>query len=205
MAMTPRYAGVAAAIVGAMLSITACGGTASTLTPTATSSALLSASVAASEAATSPLVGHWVLEKSCEATVAGLRESGLEEFAPVVLEMEETIGGARDFDPDDPCANAVPPFEHSHTFWPDGQFNSYDQDDNEVDSGTYTLVGDESFTMGEPPITFLFNVEGDSLQLDVEPPEDCSSDQCQGTLAWAISVADPGQTWTRITSGPHAP
>ena len=153
----------------------------------------------------SPLVGHWVLEKSCEATVGGLRASGLEEFSAKVLMMEETISDAHDFDPRNPCARAVPPFEHSHTFWPDWQFNSYDQVGNEVDSGTYTLTAEDSFTMGEPTITFLFTAEGDSLQMDVELPQECSSDQCQETLAWAISVADPGQSWTRVTSGPHVP
>ena len=204
MVVSSKY-GRAAAIIGVILSLTACGGTASTLTATTTPSASLPPSVAASEAVTGPLVGHWVLLKSCEATIAGLHESGLEEFSPVVLEMEETISDARDFDPDDPCANAVHPFEHSHTFWPDGKFNSYDESGNEVDSGTYTLVGDENLTMGEPPITFLFTVEGETLQLDVEVPQDCTSDECQGTLAWAISVADPGQSWTRVTSGLHVP
>jgi hypothetical protein len=99
----------------------------------------------------------------------------------------------------------VPPFEHSHTFWPDGQFNSYDQVGNEVDGGRYTLVDDERFTMGEPKITFVFTAKGDILQMDVELPQECSSDHCQETLAWAISVADPGQSWTRVTSGPHVP
>ena len=205
MVVLSRYRRAVAPIVGLILSLTACNGTATTLTATATPSASPSPSVAASEPVTAPLVGHWVLLKSCEATIAGLHESGLEEFSPVVLEMEETISDARDFAPDDPCANAVPPFEHSHTFWPDGNFNSYDQGENEVDSGTYTLVGDENLTMGEPPITFLFTVEGETLQLDVEVPQDCTSDECQGTLAWAISVADPGQSWTRVTSGPHVP
>lgn len=203
--MTPRCGRAWTAIAGMVLMLTACGGAVGTLTASGTPSPTEAPSVAASEAAISPLVGHWVLEKSCEATVAGLRASGLEEFSAVVLMMEETISDAHDFDPGNPCASAVPSFEHSHTFWPDGQFNSYDQAGNEVDGGRYTLVDDESFTMGEPAITFPFTVEGESLQLDVELPPECSSDQCQETLAWAISVADPGQTWTRATSGPHVP
>ena len=193
-----------AAIAGMVLSLTACGGAPGTLTASG-NPPTVAPSVAVSEAPTSPLIGHWVLEKSCEATVAALSDSGLEEFIPEVLRLEETISDAAAFDRDRPCANAVPPFEHSHTFWPDGQFNSYDQDGNEVDGNSYRLVNDESFTIGEAPITFLFTVAGDSLQMDVELPQDCSSDACQRNAARATSVANPGQIWTRVTSGPHVP
>jgi hypothetical protein len=193
-----------AAIAGMVLSLTACGGAAGTLT-VSDKQPTVAPSVAVSEAPTSPLIGHWVIEKSCEATVAALIDRGLEEFIPEVLQLEETISDGAAFDRDQPCANAVPPFEHSHTFWPDGQFNSYDQDGKEVDGATYRLVDEASFTIGEASITLTFTVAGDSLQMDVLLPQDCSSDACQRDAAMAISVANPGQTWTMVTSGPHVP
>jgi len=62
---------------------------------------------------------------------------------PVPLSLPEVLKGSvngqlpANFDPAHPCADELPPTAHSHTFWPDGTFNSYDQDGNEVDRESY--------------------------------------------------------------------
>jgi hypothetical protein len=63
------------------------------------------------------------------------------------------------WDPADPCANATPPIEHSHTFWENGSFNSYDQNGQQVDEGSYTIVDDHTFTIdGRTPMTFHYRI-----------------------------------------------
>jgi hypothetical protein len=109
-----------------------------------------------------------------------------------------------DYDPEHPCADAWPPIEHSHTFWPDGMFNSYDENGRQVDDGTYTLIDDHTFMIGSSG-TFHFSRDGDTIMFDVVIPASCLSEACRGDLAWAFSVANPGQTWTRVTAGPHVP
>jgi hypothetical protein len=160
----------------------------------------------------SALVGQWRLVRSCEATATALTKEGLGGLVPSVISAEELIYGLvngghlpADFDAAHPCVDAKPPFEHSHTFWANGHFNSWDENGNQADDGAYTLAGDHSFTMGDPPITFDFTVRHDTIQFQVKKPVNCSADPCHGIYAWAVSVADPGQVWTRVTSGPHVP
>ncbi|MEP7040086.1 MAG: hypothetical protein ABI864_00775 [Chloroflexota bacterium] len=143
--------------------------------------------------------------------MAALTKEGLAAFIRTELEHEELVIGMvngalpANFDLANPCANAKPPIEHSHTFWPDGRFNSWDENGNQVDEGTYTQVDDRTFTMGDPLITFSFTVADVAIMFNVVQPNDCSVDPCRETFAWAMSVADPGQSWTRVTSGPHVP
>ncbi len=96
-----------------------------------------------------------------------------------------------------------PPIEHSHTFWADGTFNSYDQNGQQVDDGTYTIINGHTFAIGDS--TFHYRIQGDNIKFDVVIPKDCSTKHCREGLGWAFSVAYPGPTWTRVTSGPNVP
>lgn len=158
----------------------------------------------------SQLVGQWSLDKTCAMIVDALTKAGRTDL--IALDVPELLKGSvddalpEDYDPAHPCADALPPTEHSHTFWPDGSFNSYDQNGQQVDDGPYRLVDDHTFSIGEPvPMLFHFTVTGDSIAFDVVIPTSCTSEDCIHELAWAFSVANPGQTWTRVTTGPHVP
>jgi hypothetical protein len=161
----------------------------------------------ASAAPLSPLVGQWELKRTCAMIVRALTRAGLSDLIP--QDIGELIKGVPEngplpasWDPSYPCSLAKPPIEHSHTFWAGGTFNSYDENGNQVDDGFYTLVDDHAFTMG---ITFHFSTRANTLKLDVVIPKDCTTKDCRDALAWEFSVAYPGQTWTRVTSGPHVP
>ena len=85
--------------------------------------------------------------------------------------------------PQIPCADAKPPTEHSHTFWPDGEFNSYDQNGQQVDDGPYKIVNDHTFTIGDrTPTTFHYWIRGDTIMFDVVIRR-----TAQRSIAWASS------------------
>ena len=141
---------------------------------------------------------------------AGVDEGWIEDLIPLdvgeTLKLPENAPLPANWDPSDPCADAKPPTEHSHTFWPDGEFNSYDQNGQQVDNGPYKIVNDHTFTIGDrTPTTFHYWIRGDTIMFDVVVPKDCTTKHCLGVLAWAFSVANPGQEWTRVTSGPNVP
>ena len=171
----------------------------------------------------SPLVGQWEMKKTCQAMVSTLTKASLQDLIP--KEIGETIKGwpedgsvPASWDPSHPCAHSKLAPEHSHTFWADGTFNSYDETGNEVDNDHYELVDDHTFRFKH--ITMHYSVTGDSLKMNVVIPknprnctwkriidhyEDGTPVSCRENLAWAFSVAWPGQVWTRVTSGPHVP
>jgi hypothetical protein len=97
---------------------------------------------------------------------------------------------------------ALPPTPHSHTFWPNGMFNSYDENDNQVDDGPWAIVDDQTMTIGSS--TFTYTIAGNALMLEPVTPADCSG-QCLDDLGWMYSVSFPGSAWHRVASGPHVP
>jgi hypothetical protein len=169
-----------------------------------------SATSSVSETPRPPLVGRWELKKTCTMIVEALTKAGLTELIPLdvveTLKLPENAALPDSWDRSHPCADAKTPTEHSHTFWPDGEFNSYDQNDAQVDEGSYKIVNDHTSIIGGPtPTTFHYRIRGDTIMFDVEVPKDCTTKHCLHVLAWAFSEANPGQEWTRVTSGPNVP
>jgi hypothetical protein len=140
--------------------------------------------------------------------VSALTSANLTDL--IALDVPELLKGSvdgalpADYDPAHPCVDALPPTAHSHTFWPNGQFNSYDENGQQVDDGTYTVIDDHTFMIG-PTSTFHFSRQGDTITFDVVIPTTCTTQGCRNDLAWAFAVANPGQTWTRVTTGSHVP
>lgn len=126
---------------------------------------------------------------------------------PHLMEWIDGSINEANWDRTHPCAQEKPPSAHSHTFWGSGIFNSYNENGEQVDKGTYTTKGN-LVTISNPDVgqwTFAYHVSGDMLTLDVAIPNDCTSEACREGLNWAFSVAFPGQTWTRVKSGSHVP
>jgi hypothetical protein len=175
---------------------------ASSAAPAATASSAPSATASPRPA----LVGQWELDRTCQAIVAALTKAGHPELirAGVGELVKGNINGEvpSGWDPNQPCATALPPTPHSHTFWPNGMFNSYDENGNQVDDGPWAIVDDQTFTIGES--TFKYAIAGDALTFEPVVPADCSG-QCREALGWTYSVSFPGSPWHRVTSGPHAP
>ena len=191
------------ALLLGMLAVAACSAVAPTVGPTSPPATFpATSSPSPVPTASTALVGKWQLDRTCAALLRAVTEAGHPEFLSFVL--EELITG--NADPADPCANAKPPTNHSHTFWPDGRFNSYDENEGEVDSGRWMLVDDDTMRIGEPsPMAeFDFAIQRNSLTLTPVIPADCTGD-CLEMAAYEFAVAFPGETWTRETSGPHVP
>jgi hypothetical protein len=188
--------------VGSPPAVPPASSAASSAPPVATASPAPSVSASPRPA----LVGQWELDRTCQAIVAALTKAGHPELirAGVGELVKGNINGEvpSDWDPKQPCATALPPTPHSHTFWPNGMFNSYDENGNQVDEGPWALVDDQTFTIGES--TFKYAKVGDALTFEPVVPADCSG-QCREALGWMYSVSFPGSAWHRVTSGPHAP
>jgi hypothetical protein len=152
------------------------------------------------------LVGQWELDRTCQAILTALTKAGHPEL--IRDRVGELVQGNVDgqvppnWDPNHPCALALPPTPHSHTFWPNGMFNSYDENGNQVDDGPWAIVDDHTFAIGKSTFTYL--IAGDALTFEPVVPADCTG-QCKDDLGWMYSVSFPGSTWHRVTSGPHVP
>jgi hypothetical protein len=190
--------------------------TASSESPRAGESVASTPSSSPSTVALAPLVGQWRLDRTCDAIVGALTSADLGSLLTkaqlqdmIARTITETIEGIPEngslpptWDREHPCADARPPTEHSHTFWADGRFNSYDENGNQVDDGTYTTDGDV-LTMGD--WAWTYHITDDQLTLDPILPNACATAACLDGLGWAFSVAYPGQRWTRVIAGPHVP
>ena len=93
---------------------------------------------------------------------------------------------------DDPCEGAVPR-EHSHFFTEFGTFGSLDWRGEQVDEGTYEIVDDRTFTIGDA--TFHFDIQGDTIRFEPVLPDTCTGFDC----VWMLAVASPGYDWERVS------
>jgi hypothetical protein len=147
------------------------------------------------------LVGEWTRTTTCQQRVDALEAAGLGRFAAEHAAGDGFVPGVTDVaqldDPKHPCRDAVP-MKHSHFFTAGGLFGSRDAQGQQVDDGSYRLVGSDAFTIGTGGggVTFRYRIEnGDTLYLDPELPA-CAAQGCWDAQ-WAIAVAYPGLPWDR--------
>ena len=141
----------------------------------------------------SPLVGEWKRVTQCQELVRLLEANGLGERAPQAIEGNGWVDGtlAQLEKKDDPCEGAVPR-EHSHFFTEFGTFGSLDWRGQQVDDGTYEIVDDRTFTIGDA--TFHFEIRGDTITFEPVLPDTCTGFDC----VWMLAVASPGYSWQRV-------
>jgi hypothetical protein len=155
-----------------------------------------------SDVAAPALVGTWERETRCDELVTALNEAGLDDWVLEFVAGNGFIPGVRRpdqiGDPGDPCDGAVPRI-HSHFFTEDGMFGSLNWKGDQVDDGTYVVTDDGTFVVSKefPDVTFNYTIEDDTISFDPVIP-DCSPECFEA--AWSVSVAYPGETWTRATS-----
>lgn len=142
----------------------------------------------------SPLVGEWKRVTRCQELVRLLEANGLGDRAAQAIEGNGWVDGTLEqlARKDDPCEGAVPR-EHSHFFTEFGTFGSLDWRGEQVDEGTYAIVDDRTFTIGEA--TFHFAIEGDTISFEPVLPDRCTGFDC----VWMIAVASPGYSWERVS------
>jgi hypothetical protein len=153
---------------------------------------------AASSAVAPSIIGEWFGVHDCERIVTLLHEAGLDEFiAEQVFELVPGLGSPEDLEGRaDPCEGAEQR-EHSHFFTADASFGSRDDRGQQVDEGTYELVGDDVVVINRA--TFHYRIDGDSLYLTPDPVDtsDCTSRMCRFVPVWVLTVAMPGMAWER--------
>ena len=155
---------------------------------------------------TPALVGRWKRVTRCEDMVEALDQEGLGALAPAMVAGNGLVPGSPKqlAQKDDLCEGAVPRV-HSHFFTATGQFGSLDYNNQQVDDGTYEIVGDNTVFIGGGPSEFeyLITEDGQTLSLDPIIP---ASDKRQALAhplefsgtGWSVAVAFPGYTWERV-------
>lgn len=156
-------------------------------------------SVSASPSAEPAIVGEWVGIHDCRRIVTMLTDAGLDEFLADAVYGNELVPGDPNSvvaDPTTVCEGAVPR-DHSHFFTAAGKFGSRDFNGDTVDSGTYTLEGDDGLVINGS--RFKYEINGDELSLEPEPVDisACTTRECRFPATWVLMVAMPGTTWKR--------
>jgi len=163
---------------------------------------------AASTAGVPRLVGRWERVNKCPELLAALEDAGLGAIAPAVV---------GDYFPDVPaaelaqkrniCAGAEP-FVHSHFFDSAGRFGSLDANENQVDDGTYEIIDDARFRIGnaDEGVTFRYQIDEDRLRLSPVITEALLTEALANPLqfsdaGWSVAVSYPGQEWRRVPCG----
>jgi hypothetical protein len=159
-----------------------------------------------------PIVGQWTAKPECQQVEGALAAAGLRAAAAPIL---------ADFFPDatpeqlakkkDICEGAPPPVEHSHFFTADGLFGSLDQDQRQVDDGTYLATVSDLYicdssvprcTSAEASGHFSYVISSDQLSLtsvitSAEKSAARSSPLEFNDAGWMVSVAYAGHPWKR--------
>jgi hypothetical protein len=147
-----------------------------------------------------PIVGEWLRANTCEDLVQALASKGLQEFAA------QSVGGAALLttpenvpakDPMHPCADAAGPIDHSHKFWADGTFNSYNQFGEEVDEDEYEIVDENTIQFAGFEIDY--KVDAGTIVFSFTVPKSCMSNGCRQRAAYAENVFIPGKAWERVS------
>lgn len=151
---------------------------------------------------TTELMGSWHRAQTCAEMLAAFHESGLAE-SHVEWLQGNFYGGEPGPSEGDVCAGARGPLEHDHFFTADGAFGSHEENGEEVDSGDFEVVDDDTVSFPSHAEEFGYDgdvvvdyaVSGDVVTFDVALPEACV-DACADAYAWALSAFASGE-WAR--------
>ena len=154
----------------------------------------------------SDIVGRWTRVTTCRALTHDLEQAGLGPLAPYAWFGQTSSSGQSSFRAGSPrptrahpCTGALPR-KHSHVFTTAGGFTSLDWLGGQVDSNQYTVTGDSTLKIGT--VTFHYRIVHNTLHLapvltKLMVRKALSQPKKFSDAGWAVSVAYPGQTWTR--------
>jgi hypothetical protein len=157
-------------------------------------------------ASTSPaIVGRWERENKCRELVKALNDADLGKIAPsVVGDYFPETPSKQLAEKGDLCQGARP-VVHYHFFDEAGRFGSLDENEEQVDDGTYEIIDDRTFVISKefPDVTFHYEIEGDAITLSPVITRALKREALAHPLefaaaGWAISVSYPGHEWKRV-------
>ena len=161
-----------------------------------------------STAETASIVGRWERTNECPQLVEALNDAGLGVIAPAVAGDYFPSASAKALAKKDDVCEGAKPFVHSHFFDAAGNFGSLDENENQVDDGTYEIIDGDTFRIGnaDTGAGFHYQVDGDTLTLSPV----ITKEMIEGALAhpldfspagWSVAVSYPGQSWKRTDCG----
>ena len=150
------------------------------------------------DSVTTELIGSWHRAQTCAEMLDAFQQAGLDE-SHVGWLQGNFFGGEPGPTEGDPCEGALGPLEHDHFFTADGEFGSHDENGEEVDSGDFELVDDDTVSFPSHAAEFAYDgdlvvdysVSGDVATFEVALPESCL-DTCADAYAWALSAFASG-------------
>ena len=167
-------------------------------------------STVASPSPSSPvalIVGKWKQPANvhtCENFVRSMDEEGLlaaVESSPPYVPGESWQQVAERF-----CKGPLEDWDvaHYHFFDAEGLFGSLNQDEQQVDDGTYTILGTHTFKIGQSK--FRYTVHGNTLTMDpvitaAQREEALAKPGGFADAVWMVAVAVPGTSWNRVDCG----
>jgi hypothetical protein len=156
----------------------------------------------------SPFVGQWQRLTTCNELVVDLKRAGLGATVAQAWMGQTSATGESSFKTGSPkptrahpCRGAIAR-KHSHFFTASGKFGSLDWQGGQVDDGSYRLVNRTTVKING--VLFHFAVKN-AKTLRLVPV--LTRAMIRRAIAhpngftpafWAVTVAYPGQTWTRV-------
>jgi hypothetical protein len=185
----------------------ACSSTGSGSTTSASAAGASPSTAVASSSPVASLVGRWKQEANvhtCDHYVRGMDEEGLlaaVESSPPYVPGESWQQVAKQF-----CKGSLEDWNvvHYHFFAAGGLFGSLDQDEQQVDDGTYKILDTHAFSIGRSK--FHYAVRGDILKMDplitaAQRKEALAKPGKFTTAGWMVAVTVPGTSWHRVECG----
>lgn len=150
------------------------------------------------------IIGRWRQSAdvhTCENYVRGMDKEGLlaaVQSSPPFVPGDSWQQVAERF-----CKGSLEDWDvvHDHFFDPDGLFGSLNQNEEQVDDGTYTIVDTHTFKIGRSE--FRYTVRNNTLRMDpvitAAQREEALAKPGKFTDAgWMVAVAVPGTSWNRV-------
>jgi hypothetical protein len=171
--------------------------------------AVLASAPSAPALAKAPFFGRWQTIRTCSGLVQALRNANLRPLAPGVVgdyfpnQTPQQLARKRHL-----CRGAKPQ-RHSHFFTRDGLFGSLDQFGQQVDDGTYHIIGARTVHIGNPDVGARFHYQvrpaDDGKVLALQPVitrrmrDDALAHPLDFSAAgWAVAVAYTPHKWKRV-------
>ena len=150
------------------------------------------------DSVTAELIGSWHRAQTCAEMLDAFQQAGLDESQIGWLQGNFFAGEPGPTE-GDPCEGALGPLEHDHFFTADGEFGSHDENGEEVDSGDFEVIDDDTVSFPSHASEFAYDgdlvvdysVTGDVTTFEVALPDSCL-DTCADAYAWALSAFASG-------------
>lgn len=153
------------------------------------------------------IVGRWKQPANvhtCENFVRSMDEEGLlaaVESSPPYVPGDSWQRVAKRF-----CKGPQEDWDvaHYHFFDAEGLFGSLNQDEQQVDDATYTILGTHTVKIGQSK--FRYTVHGNTLTMDpvitaAQRQEALAKPGGFADAVWMVAVAVPGTSWSRVDCG----